>query len=131
MPNVHRRVETRSVLAHAPRSTRWQFWAFFTTLASMAHFLYQLIPPRTTFATDMTATEGDVMAQHGAYWQGQLERGKVVVFGPVSDPAGPWGLGVLDVDDRDEAMALVHADPAITSGLATYAIHPMDAVVRT
>ena len=31
----------------------------------------------------------------------QLAAGKVIVFGPVADPKGPWGLGVLRV--RDEA----------------------------
>jgi uncharacterized protein len=96
----------------------------------MSYFVYKLIPPRPTFAADMTVAEGEVMAQHAAYWTDHLEHGTVVVFGPVADPVGVWGLGILDAEDDVAAKALVNEDPAITSGLATFELHPMDAVVR-
>jgi len=94
------------------------------------HFVYKLIPPRPTFATDMTAEEGSVMASHAAYWHQQVEEGRVVVFGPVADPSGVWGLGILDVDNYDAATALIDADPAISSRLGTFELHAMDATVR-
>jgi uncharacterized protein len=96
----------------------------------MSHFVYRLIPPRASFAADMTDAEAEVMGQHAAYWTDQLERGRVVVFGPVADPAGIWGLGVIDTEDDIAAKAIVNDDPAIASGLATFELHPMDAVVR-
>jgi hypothetical protein len=79
----------------------------------------------------MTDAEGEVMAEHADYWTGHLEHGSVVVFGPVADPSDFWGLAVIDVEDDIAAKALVDDDPAITSGLATFEIHPIDAVVGT
>jgi uncharacterized protein YciI len=96
----------------------------------MSYFVYKLIPPRPSFATDMTDAEAAVMAQHAAYWTGHLEHGSVVVLGPVADPSGLRGLGVIDAEDDIAAKALVDDDPAITSGLATFELHPIDAVVR-
>ena len=96
----------------------------------MSHFVYKLIPPRPTFAVDMTEAERAVMAQHATYWHEQLAAGRVVAFGPVSDPAGVWGLGVIEVDTHDDAVTLAREDPAIASRLATYEVHPMAAVVR-
>jgi len=48
----------------------------------------RLLPPRPTFALDMTAEEAAMMAEHVAYWGGLLERGVAIVFGPVGDPKG-------------------------------------------
>jgi hypothetical protein len=39
-----------------------------------------------------------------------------VVFGPVADPAAPFGVGIVEVDDEAEMRALTEADPAIRSG---------------
>ena len=46
----------------------------------------------------MSEAEAAIMGQHAAYWQGQTERGTAIVFGPVADPAGAWGLAVVDAD---------------------------------
>jgi uncharacterized protein YciI len=95
------------------------------------HFAYALIPPRPTFAADMTDAERAVMGRHAVYWQGLVDAGRVVVFGPVLDPAGVWGLAVVAAADAADVRALGAADPAVTSGLATFAVHPMPgAVVR-
>jgi hypothetical protein len=53
-----------------------------------------------------------------------------VAFGPVADPRGVWGLCLIDVASNDEALASVERHPAITSGLGTYELHPIDAVAR-
>src|ERR1051326_3437099 len=50
------------------------------------YYLCRLIPPRPTFAAEMTADEG-----------------QAIPFGPVMDPQGPWGVGIVSVRD-----ALVH-----------------------
>jgi hypothetical protein len=36
----------------------------------------------------------------------------------------------LDVDNAAAAAALIDADPAISSGLGRFELHPMDAIVR-
>jgi uncharacterized protein len=96
----------------------------------VAHFVYKLVPPRPTFAMDMSETEAQLMGQHAAYWRDQMDQGHVIVFGPVMDPAGVWGLGVLDTADEDEARTLVLADPIIEADVCTFELHPMDAVLR-
>ena len=42
----------------------------------------------------------------------------MVVFGPVMDGTGSWGLGVVEADDEDELRAFAADDPAVTTGTA-------------
>jgi uncharacterized protein len=91
-------------------------------------FLYRLLPPRPSFAEDMSAEEAEVMERHGAYWQDLLDRGVALAFGPVLDPRGPWGLGLLDLDDEREARAIGENDPAVRSETCAYEIVPMELV---
>src|SRR6185295_8410074 len=63
------------------------------------YFFCRLIPPRPTFGTDMTDVEKTAMRAHVAYWTEIAKTGAAVVFGPVADPAGVWGLGILRVTD--------------------------------
>jgi uncharacterized protein len=96
----------------------------------MNHFLYKLIPPRPTFDHDMSEDEGAIMGRHVAYWQQLAERRTAIVFGPVSDPAGAWGLAVVQAETLPDVRALAYADPAVVSGLARFEICPMpDAIV--
>jgi hypothetical protein len=95
------------------------------------HFVYKLVPPRPTFAFEMDETEAELMGQHAAYWRDQLDHGRVIVFGAVMDPAGVWGLGVLETEDEAAARGLVLADPVIAAGVGSFELHPIDAVVRT
>ena len=53
------------------------------------------------------------MAKHAAYCRGLLASGQAVVFGPVADPAGVWGLGVVKAADEAAALAMTDADPVI------------------
>ena len=46
------------------------------------------------------------------------------------DPAGVWGLGVLETEDQAAARGLVLDDPVSAAGVCTFELHPMDAVVR-
>ena len=92
----------------------------------MTHFVYKLIPPRPTFGPgDMSADEAAIMGRHSAYWSELLSDGTAVIFGPVVDPAGNWGLGVVRADSEAEVRAISAADPAVTSGLARVEILPM------
>jgi hypothetical protein len=58
----------------------------------MKYFLYKLIPPRPTFPQDMTELERKLMQEHVAYWKDLANRRIAIVFGPVSDPRGTYGL---------------------------------------
>lgn len=103
-----------------PRSTKTRY------------FLYKLIPPRPTFAADMTQAEAAVMERHAAYWQGLVDAGIAIVFGPVADPTGTWGLAVVKAEAADDVHALGVGDPAVTSDLATFEVYVMpNAIVRS
>lgn len=60
----------------------------------------------------MTPDERTVMQGHVAYWVEQAERGVAIVFGPVLDPAGPYGIGIYTVPDEATMQRLIDADPA-------------------
>jgi uncharacterized protein YciI len=95
------------------------------------YFLYKLIPPRPTFAADMTQAEAAIMARHVAYWQGLVDEGIAIVFGPVADPAGVWGLAVVKAEAADDVHALGLEDPAVRSEMSTFEVYVMpDAIVR-
>ena len=85
----------------------------------MATFVLRLVSPRPTFALDMTDEEREIMGRHAAYWQPRIDAGQMVVFGPVLDSTGSWGLGVIEADDEQELRAFAAEDPAVTSGTAT------------
>ena len=91
-------------------------------------FLYRLLPPRPTFAQDMSSAEADVMQRHGAYWQDLLNRDVALAFGPVLDPEGPWGLGLLDLEDEQAARAIGASDSAAESGTCTCEVVAMQLV---
>ena len=91
----------------------------------MATFVFRLKAPRPTFALDLTEEEREVMGRHAAYWQPLVEAGRMVVFGPVLDSTGSWGLGVVEADDEDEIRSFAAGDPAVTTGTATMEVGKM------
>ena len=96
-----------------------------------AHYLYKLVPPRPTFAADMTDEEAAVMAEHARYWTSLLGEGRVLAFGPVLDPAGVWGLAIVEADGEAAVRMMGSDDPAVKSDVASFDVHPMPgAIVR-
>jgi uncharacterized protein YciI len=95
----------------------------------MNYYLYKLVPPRPTFSVDMTDAESTIMGDHVGYWTTLAADGTAVVFGAVADPAGIWGLAVVEADSEHDVRALGDADPAITSELATYQVYPMPGAI--
>ena len=47
----------------------------------MKYFFCKLIPPRATFALDMTPAEQALMGRHVAYWQDLMHKQKALVLG--------------------------------------------------
>lgn len=94
----------------------------------MAAFFCKLVPPRAGFAATLSAAEADVMRRHALYWQDLIGRGVLRVFalGPVMDPAGDFGIAVVEADGEAAVRACAAEDPAVTSGIGMhYDIHPM------
>jgi len=91
----------------------------------MSSFVFRLIAPRPTFALDMTDEEREIMARHAAYWRPLIDSGQMVVFGPVLDSTGSWGLGVVEAEDEDELRGFAAGDPVVTTGTGTIEIGKM------
>ena len=90
------------------------------------HFVLKLIPPRPTFAQDMTTEERSIMQQHVVYWTDLMNKGFALAFGPVIDPTGIYGLGIIEVDNLEQVNEFIANDPA--NGLNKYEFYPMMAV---
>jgi uncharacterized protein YciI len=91
----------------------------------MNTFVFRLKAPRPTFALDMTDDEREIMGRHAAYWQPMIDSGRMVVFGPVLDSSGSWGLGVVEADDEEKLLAFAEGDPVVTTGTAEIEIGKM------
>ncbi len=98
------------------------------TETAKVHYALKMMPPRPTFAQDMTDGERAVMQKHVIYWKELMAGGKVVLYGPVSDPRGTYGFGVVEVADEAEVRALTANDPA--AEINQYEFYPMRAMIR-
>jgi uncharacterized protein YciI len=96
------------------------------------HFLVKLIPPRPSFVQDMTEEERELMRQHGAYWTELAQKGIALLFGPVLDPAGSYGIGVVEVEKEEEVAILTGNDPVTKSGQQfRHEVHAMPQVIMS
>jgi uncharacterized protein len=86
----------------------------------MATFVLRLIAPRPNFAQTLTAAEREIMSSHAAHWRPYLERGDMVVFGPVLTDDDSYGLAVVDTDDEKALREFAAQDPVVTSGTAVF-----------
>ncbi len=98
----------------------------------MKYYLCRLNGPRPTFPGDATDAERALMQAHVRYWMPHIEARKVVVFGPVLDPAGVWGVAVLELPDDDDPGRYSAQDPVVLAEAGfSYDIFPMaTAIVR-
>ena len=82
----------------------------------MPHYLCMLRPPRATFIAEMTADEALLMRAHREYWTPRVETGVVVAMGPVADPAGGYGVAIIEAASTAALDAMLAADPVIAAG---------------
>ncbi|MGA8762831.1 MAG: YciI family protein [Candidatus Sulfotelmatobacter sp.] len=86
----------------------------------MPIFALRLIAPRPDFAQTMTDSERAIMNRHAAHWRPYLERGDMVVFGPVLTEDDSYGLAVVDTDDEPALRQFAAQDPVVTTGTAAF-----------
>ena len=91
------------------------------------YFLLKLNPCRPDFAQTMTEEEKSLMQQHVSYLKEYMQQGLMLIFGPVLDPNGVFGLEIISVDSEDQVIRLIENDPA--SRINKYEYHPMMAIV--
>ena len=86
----------------------------------MPTFVLRLIAPRPNFAQTMTDAEREIMSRHAAHWSPYLERGDMVVFGPVLTDDDSYGLAVVETDDEQALRDFAAQDPVVTTGTAAF-----------
>jgi len=95
----------------------------------MPIFAYKLFGPRPSFPMDITPEEAAIMGEHVAYWTERAREGAAVAFGPVHDPAGVWGIAIVDAESQAAADSLRESDPAFVKGLGRVEIYPMPGAI--
>ena len=93
----------------------------------MPTFVLRLIAPRPNFAQTLTDGEREIMDRHAAHWSPYLERGDMVVFGPVLTDEDSYGLAVVETDDEEALRAFAAQDPVVTTGTAAFELGRMAA----
>ena len=93
----------------------------------MPFYFLRLTASRPTFPQDMTNAERAIMHQHAAYLKSFMDMGVVKVYGPVFNPAGAFGMAVLEVETEDQVKQIIAGDPAST--INKYDYYPMVAVL--
>jgi uncharacterized protein YciI len=95
----------------------------------MSYFAYKFVSYKPDLPVSMTEHEAAVMGEHVAYWQDLLDRGSAVAFGPVLDPAGAWGIAVVEADTEADVLAIRAGDPVIRADLGTIEVHAMPGAI--
>jgi hypothetical protein len=79
---------------------------------------------------DMTPDERGLMLAHQQYMRQHVESGMVIALGPVADPSGGWGLGLVEALDQAEVDRLTAADPVILADRGfRYETHPIPQMI--
>lgn len=57
--------------------------------------------------------EGELMQEHFNYWKELADRRIAIVYGPVEDPKGVYGLAIMETEDETIAQEIRVNDPVI------------------
>ena len=85
----------------------------------MSWYLYRLTAHRSDFAETMSEAEMATMMAHVDYWRGPLAEGRVLIYSPVADPDGSWGMCVVRAESEDELEELRDNDPAYVADIGS------------
>lgn len=97
------------------------------TVRNMATYVLRLIAPRPNFAQTLTAPEREIMSRHAGHWSPCLERGEMVVFGPILTDDDSYGLAVVHTHDEQALREFAARDPVVTTGTAALELGRMAA----
>jgi uncharacterized protein len=75
----------------------------------------------------MTDADRQIMNRHAAYWRRYLERGDMVVFGPILTDDDSYGLAVVETDDEQARRDFAAQDPVVATGTAAFELGRMAA----
>ncbi len=67
----------------------------------------------------------ELLPQHLAYLREQIETGRYVVAGPVTDESDIVGMMIVKARTLDDALTLAGQDPGVVAGRMCVQMHPM------
>ncbi len=62
---------------------------------------------------NMTAEEGRILTEHGAYLKSLFDEGKLTFAGQAFDPKGLWGVIVVNAPSAEAATDILNSDPGV------------------
>jgi len=71
------------------------------------------------------AERAQQMQKHLAYIKSQVDSGKFVLVGPITEESRLRGIAVIKADSLDEAQRLASGDPLVQSGHLVVEVHPI------
>lgn len=75
------------------------------------HLFLKLDPPGPSFTADLSDPERKIMQEQASYWSRYIDDVIIIVLGPVFDPKGSYGIGVAEVDSKEQLDKLKENDP--------------------
>lgn len=98
-------------------------------------FIYVLkLIPSLYQPENWTEKEEDIVSRHFAKLQDLLRYGKLILAGKTSgrDDEKTFGIVILEVESKEEALAIMNDDPAVAAGVMTAELFPYHvALIRT
>jgi uncharacterized protein len=92
------------------------------------YFMVIIHPPRPDFDQTKTDDEFKLIVSHELYWRILMKKGHVVVFGPVLDPKGIYGMAVVAAESTEELDSFIKSDPG--ARINHYEYYQMQAIIH-
>lgn len=90
------------------------------------YYFYKMYPPRPTFHLDQNQHEMKIMQQHMQYWKEQKKMDRAIIYGPVFDPNGVYGMAIITAIDEEDAEKIAQNDLAIILKLCNFDLVSMN-----
>jgi uncharacterized protein YciI len=85
-------------------------------------FIYIIRPHKDNFVETMTDEERNIMSIHASYLNQLLEKGILILAGPVI--TGAFGVAIIEVNDEIEAKKIMLNDPAVSNNIMSAELFP-------
>jgi uncharacterized protein len=71
------------------------------------------------------AEAADLLPRHLAFMREQVQAGRYLMAGPISDDGPLVGISIIAAKTVEEALAIATADPGVQAGRLAVEVHPV------
>ena len=90
-----------------------------------AYYLDLLMENSPQVAESRRGEHMEWMQKHLSYIRSQVEAGKFVLVGPITEESHLRGIAVIKADSLEEAQGIASGDPLVQAGKLEVEIHPI------